>query len=120
MSLLPLILLKVFVHAAGVTAGKTFLMRKILIQVVSIQLAVCSWQFAKAQTSDTVRREIPEVIVSATRTSENPNNVGRSVSVIQKDEIQKLQPNDLAQLLSMQEGISVTGAEENPGMTETI
>src|SRR6266550_7058303 len=69
---------------------------------------------------DTLRREIPEVIVTATRTSENPNNIGRSVTVIQKDEIQKLQSNDLAQLLSMQEGISVTGSEENPGMTETI
>ncbi|HYV93379.1 MAG TPA: TonB-dependent receptor [Chitinophagales bacterium] len=69
---------------------------------------------------DTLRKEIPEVIVTATRTSENPNNVGRSVTVIQKDEIQKLQSNDLAQLLSMQQGISVTGAGENPGMTETI
>lgn len=99
---------------------KYFLGKKAFTTVISWQLAICSWQFASAQTPDTLRKEIPEVIVIATRIPENPSDVGRSVTVIKSDEIQELQSNDLAQLLSMQEGISVTGAGENPGMTETI
>ncbi|MFI5134866.1 MAG: TonB-dependent receptor plug domain-containing protein [Chitinophagales bacterium] len=77
-------------------------------------------QFVNAQQTDTIRKEIPEVIVTATRIPQDPNTVGRSVTVIQQDEMKKLQSNDLGQLLSMQQGISVTGDGENPGLTQTL
>ncbi len=74
----------------------------------------------QAQTPDTLRSEIPEVIISATRTQKTPDQTPRSVTVITASDAQKLQPNNLAQLLLQQEGISIIGSGQNPGMTETI
>jgi vitamin B12 transporter len=74
----------------------------------------------QAQTADTIRKEIPEVIVSATRTPEDPAGVARSVTLLQKGKINELQSQDAGQLLSMQQGISVAGAGQNPGLTQTL
>jgi len=104
---------------------KKFTARSYKLSAISLQLSVLiltvgSWRLANAQQSDTLRKEIPEVTVTATRIPEDPNKVGRSVTVISQDEMKKLQPNDLGQLLSMQQGISVTGDGQNPGLTQTL
>ncbi|MBA3649506.1 MAG: TonB-dependent receptor [Chitinophagales bacterium] len=76
------------------------------------------WFSANAQDSILVHA-IPGVIISATRTPKGIDSIGRSVTLISSQEI-KSSANDLAQLLSNYAGISVIGAGQNPGMTESI
>jgi vitamin B12 transporter len=75
---------------------------------------------AQGQQLDTLRKVIPEIMVTATRIPEDPEKVSRSVTVINDGTVQQLQANDLGQLLSMQQGMSVTGAGQNPGLTQTL
>ncbi|MEO5673254.1 MAG: TonB-dependent receptor, partial [Chitinophagales bacterium] len=111
-----------FISLAAGNSMKIFIMIRVCMGLFIFQCAVISCNTAKAQSqpADTIRKEIPEVIITATRTPENPDSLGRSITVITADEINQLQSNDLAQLLSLQQGISITGAGQNPGMTETI
>lgn len=74
----------------------------------------------QAQQQDTLRKVIPEVMVTATRIPEDPEKVSRNVTVIDAGKVQQLQSNDLGQLLSVQQGMSVTGAGQNPGLTQTL
>ncbi|MGB3074213.1 MAG: TonB-dependent receptor [Chitinophagales bacterium] len=74
-----------------------------------------------AQTKDSIAAQsIPEVIVTATRTEKEVNDIGRDVTVITNAEIQKTGANTLAALLSDYAGISIIGANQNPGMTQSI
>ena len=65
-------------------------------------------------------KQLTEVVVSASRTERNIDDVGRSVTVISSDDIKKSGANSLAELLTEQEGIYVVGAGQNPGMTTSI
>ena len=65
-------------------------------------------------------KQLAEVVVSASRTERNIDDVGRSVTVISSDDIKKSGANSLAELLTEQEGIYVVGAGQNPGMTTSI
>ncbi|MBA2407620.1 MAG: TonB-dependent receptor, partial [Chitinophagales bacterium] len=74
-----------------------------------------------AQVPDSISmQQIPEVIITATRTVKSIDSVGREVTVITAEEIREAAPHDLAQLLSQYAGISVIGSNQNPGMTESI
>lgn len=75
--------------------------------------------FAQA-TDSIVTHPIPEIIVTATRTEQNVDSVGRDVTVITSQDIQKMGSTSLATLLSSYAGISVIGANQNPGMTQSI
>lgn len=63
---------------------------------------------------------IPEVVVSATRTEQKLDEVGRSVSVISADDIKNSGANSLAELLNMSEGIYVVGSGQNPGSIQSL
>ncbi|MEO6165884.1 MAG: TonB-dependent receptor [Chitinophagales bacterium] len=74
-----------------------------------------------AQSADSIPTQpIPEVIVTATRTEKNINDIGREVTVISNAEIQKQGATTLAELLSNYAGVSIIGANQNPGMTQSL
>ena len=63
-----------------------------------------------AQSADSIpAQSIPEVIVSATRTAKDVNDIGRDVTVISNAEIQKQGATTLAELLSDYAGIAGFG-----------
>ena len=72
-----------------------------------------------AQDSDTTKK-LNEVIVSATRTEKNVMEVGRSVTIISKENLEKSIYQNVGELLNSTEGIYVVGAQQNPGMNQTI
>jgi len=70
---------------------------------------------------DTLKnKQLNEVVISATRSEKNMNDVGRGISVITSDDIKKSGANSVSELLTEQEGIYVVGAGQNPGMTSSI
>jgi vitamin B12 transporter len=66
------------------------------------------------------KKELGEIIVSASRSEKNLNDVGRSISVITSEDIRRSGASTVAELLTQQEGIYVVGAGQNPGMTASI
>ncbi|MCX6297190.1 MAG: TonB-dependent receptor [Bacteroidetes bacterium] len=66
------------------------------------------------------KNQLGEVVISASRSEKNINDVGRSISVITADDIKNSGANSVAELLGQQEGMYVVGAGQNPGMTASI
>lgn len=76
---------------------------------------------AIAQNSDTLKvQKLNEIVISATRTEQNPIDVGRSITVVSSDQIKKSGANSVAEILSMQEGIYIVGTGANPGQLQNI
>ena len=65
-------------------------------------------------------QDLNEVIISASRTEQNPIDVGRSISVISQDEIQKSVYSNVSELLSEKEGIYIIGIGQTPGSLQSI
>lgn len=70
--------------------------------------------------SDTTIRRLSEILISATRTEKNPNESGRSATVIGQADIARSGANSLAELLSAVEGIYIPGTNQNPGANQSI
>ncbi|MBI3503156.1 MAG: TonB-dependent receptor [Bacteroidetes bacterium] len=68
---------------------------------------------------DTAKR-LTEFIVTASRTEKKIEDVGRSVTVISSEEIKKSGANSLAELLSLAEGIYITGTQQNFGANQSL
>ena len=74
-----------------------------------------------AQSNDSISvQNIPEVIITATRTEKDVNAIGREVTVITYEEIQNTGAKTLAELLGDYAGVSVIGTNQNPGMTQSL
>src|SRR4030095_7355218 len=96
---------KPLLTAVRVTPVKSFLMKtnSLLFHIrILIFLFVCTSSTEMfAQSTDTIpAQQIPEVIVTATRSEKDVSSVGREVTVISAADIQKSGARDLAQLLS--------------------
>jgi len=87
--------------------------------LIAVSTILCLSINAFAQDS-LKKKELNEVVVTATRSEKNPDNVGRSISIITADDIKKSGATSVAELLTVQEGIYVVGAGQNPGMTSSI
>lgn len=74
---------------------------------------------ALAQHQDSTKL-LQEVIVSASRYEQNTAETGRSVTVVSREEIEKMSYRNVGELLSAQEGIYVVGANQNPGSVQTL
>jgi vitamin B12 transporter len=61
-----------------------------------------------------------EVVITATRTEKKPADVGRSVSLLTKDQIKNSLFNSVGELISGQGGMYIVGAGQNPGMAQSI
>jgi len=73
------------------------------------------------QTVDTSKaQEIKEVVIAASRTERDPDNVGRSITVISSEQIKASGANTLAEVLSQQEGIYIVGTGQTPGQLQNL
>ena len=65
-------------------------------------------------------KNLSEVVITATRTEKKLDEVGRSVSVITADDIKRSGANSLAEILSLSEGIYITGTQQNFGANQSL
>lgn len=86
--------------------------------------AVCLLLFSQqvlSQTPDSTRLyQMEEVIVLANRSEKNINDVGRSVSVVSKEEIHRAVFGSAAAVLSTLPGIYIVGERQNPGALQNL
>jgi len=80
---------------------------------------------AAAQTDSTYRApgdttKIPEVVITATRSEQDPYKVGRSITVISAEDIRKSGYSTLSEALSAQEGLYVVGNGQTPGSFQSL
>jgi len=76
---------------------------------------------AYGQQYDTTKVALlDEVVITATRNEKNLNNVGRSITVITRDDIKKSGAVNISELLNRQEGFYIVGAQQNPGSISSI
>lgn len=65
-------------------------------------------------------KQLSEVIVSATRTPKKLDDIGRSVSLISKEDIKNSGANSVAEVLSQYEGIYITGTQQTFGANQSM
>lgn len=71
--------------------------------------------------TDTVKvYQLEEVVVTATRSEKDPADVRRSVTLITQDQMRNSIYNNVAELLSQQEGLYIVGTGQNPGMLQSM
>ncbi len=80
--------------------------------------ASCS---AKQEEEDSSKMyPLNEVVISGTRSEKVPGDIGRSVTLIPKEQIYTSIYNNVSELLSKQEGVYIVGTGQNPGMLQSI
>lgn len=73
-----------------------------------------------AQQQDTLKINLNEVIVTATKTEKSLDETGRSVTVLTQEQFQNSIYSSVGELLSHQEGIYVVGSGQTPGANQSI
>jgi len=74
-----------------------------------------------AEVTDSIKTyNIDEVVISAVRMEKPLTEIGRSVSLITKNQINNSVYTSPAELLSNSEGISVIGGRQNPGSSQNL
>jgi len=63
---------------------------------------------------------LDEVIVTATRSEKNINDIGRSITVITSYDIKNSGAGTVSELLNREEGFYIVGAQQNPGSLNSI
>ncbi|MCE3278567.1 MAG: btuB 2 [Bacteroidetes bacterium] len=86
---------------------------------IAVSTFLCLSMSVSAQDS-LKKKELKEVVITATRSEQDPNDVGRSISVITSEEIKRSGATSVAELLTVQEGMYAVGAGQNPGLTSSI
>lgn len=78
-------------------------------------------QAASAQeTGDTARRQLDQVVVTATKYPLKQSQTGKVVIVVTRQELEKAAGKQLGEVLSEQAGITVAGALNDPGTNQSI
>ncbi|NML19509.1 TonB-dependent receptor [Pseudoflavitalea sp. G-6-1-2] len=75
---------------------------------------------ATAQDSTTVRKQMDEVVVTATKYARKASETGKVITVIDRTVLDRSVGKDLSQLLTEQTGMVVNGATSNPGKDKSI
>jgi len=84
-------------------------------------LAASQWSSAQAQEAgDTSRRQLDQVVVTATKYPVKQSQTGKVVIVVTHDELEKAAGKPLGEVLSEQAGITVSGALNDPGTNQSI
>lgn len=73
-----------------------------------------------AQTDTVKVKDLTPVVISATRSPQNPDSIGRSISVITAEQLKDGVYSSLSDVLSKQENIFIPGSALNPGMSQSI
>ncbi|HRH67026.1 MAG TPA: TonB-dependent receptor [Bacteroidia bacterium] len=96
-------------------------MHKEIIKFIATgQLFFSALSALAEQPSDSLPTDLKEVTVIATRTERNILETGRSITVLTQNELQSGVYSTVAELLSNQEGIYITGNNQTPGALESI
>jgi len=88
-------------------------------------LGIISWSLAalvddEGNTDTAAVYVLKEIVVSATRSEKDPADIGRSITLIPKEQINNGIYNSVSELLSQQEGIYIIGTGQNPGMLQSM
>ncbi len=83
-------------------------------------ILIAQTAFVFAQSDSAKIKQLNPVVITATKSEKNLIDVGRSISVITSDDIEKSVCTNLSDLLSSKEGIFVIGNDQNPGMAQSI
>ncbi|MDB5192632.1 MAG: hypothetical protein JWQ96_2195 [Segetibacter sp.] len=73
-----------------------------------------------AQTTDTSKAVLDEVVVTANKFEQKQSTTGKVITVITKEQIEKSSGKTVAQLLNEQAGLVVNGAFNAPGTVQTV
>ncbi|CAN5636742.1 TonB-dependent receptor [soil metagenome] len=80
--------------------------------------------FATAQHTyaqkDSTQNILDEVVVTATKSPKKLSETGKVLTVITREQLERSAGKDIAQLLNEQAGITVNGANSNPGKDKSI
>ena len=83
--------------------------------LISTQLSAQSLEQQEDST-----KTLDRVVITATKYPTKQSNTGKLVSVVTREQIEKSVGKDLAQVLSEQTGLTVSGSYSNPGKDKSI
>jgi len=89
---------------------------KIVLGLGLLQVALCN---TAALAQDTTR-QLNDVVVTATRSPKKLADIGRVVTVISAEQINRSQGKTLPQLLNTVPGITFSGAQNAPGISTSV
>jgi len=69
---------------------------------------------------DTMSKVMDEVVITANKFPQKQSGTGKVITVITRDQIMRSGGQDLSQLLNEQTGITVNGANSNPGKDKSL
>jgi len=75
---------------------------------------------AQTKTGEDSVKTLDNVVVTATKYPVKQSNTGKLVSVVTREQIEKMAGKDLAQVLNEQTGLTVSGSFSNPGKDKSI
>ena len=93
---------------------------------VLVAIAVC-WALSSSVTAqnqnnqkDSVSKKIylKQVVISASRYEQDPNKVGRSITIIDNKQIENSLNSNVGEFLAEQQGIHLVGIGQNPGSNQ--
>ncbi|MCU7551735.1 TonB-dependent receptor [Chitinophagaceae bacterium LB-8] len=90
--------------------------KKLGLITSSLLAGIC----AMAQKDSISSRDLQEVIVTANKFPQKQNTTGKVISVITKEQIARNSGKTLGQLLNEQAGITINGALNNLGMSQSL
>jgi vitamin B12 transporter len=94
------------------------------MKCVNLICAICGFVssvISQESTRDSTKiYPLKEVVVTATRSEKETGKIGKSVSLITREQIQSSFYNNLSELISSQEGIYIVGTGQNYGMNQSI
>src|SRR5215218_10964395 len=74
----------------------------------------------QADQQEDSSKTLDKVVITATKYPTKQSNTGKSVSVVTREQIERSAGKDLAQVLSEQTGLVVSGSYSNPGKDKSI
>ncbi len=94
----------------------------VLLALFSVTLVELRAQVASSTFPlDTLKTyTLPEIVVTATRSEKNPNDVGRSVTVLTAEQVKRSLMHSVGELLAWQAGMYTVGAGQNFGANQTV
>jgi vitamin B12 transporter len=91
-------------------------------QIAKKTLAIgCLFSIQHSYSQDTLKnKQLEEVVITSSRSEQNINDIGRSLSIISMEDIQNSVYTNVSELLSKKEGIYVVGTGQTPGSLQSL
>ncbi len=94
--------------------------KHLFLLLLSISVAYAQQDSLILKSDSTRMYPLREIMVTATRSQKNPDDIGRSVTVITDDQMKNSIYQSVGELLGQQEGIYMVGTGQNPGTNQSI